>query len=76
MGVCCYSHNQMHLLDFSFPLTFCKGNTIQSYRLRKGVADRIMHLKGWQKKRGGGVGEPYLMRKRPMSLDRESYTKS
>lgn len=72
MGVCCYSHNQRHLIDFFFPLTFCEENTIQSYRLRKGVAHRIMHLEGWQKQVDG---EPYLMRKRPRSLDRKSYAK-
>lgn len=65
MLVCSYSHTQRRLLDFSFPLMFCKGDNIQNHTLDKDVVDKYTVFRVIAKL---GNRQLSVMRKRPISL--------
>ena len=67
MLVCYYSHTQRHLLDFSFPLMFCKGDNIQNHTLDKDVVDKYTVFRVIAKP---GNRQLSVVRTRPVSLEK------
>ena len=51
MQVCYYSHSGRHLLERSFPFTFCIGKNIENHTLRIGAVGESVF--GGMEKMGG-----------------------